>query len=296
MFLGFVGNSPHGETTMCYRQYVLLATHTATTVPFPWYGSLQGGIRPIEALEKRHYSYECKASTQERPYVSRPSRSQQLRNPKLVPKLTNDTLNPLEKKKGVADEELAKAENERAHQSPHTQSLPFQRALPGPRHPARAEHNPPFMGNEAEALFLTAHEVVVKMTAEVEVAALAQIGAEAFVFKHDAEDLSRDPLPSNENETGGQPKGHPSDFRNPDGPQRQRHDDMRSPEPRGRRDERPDQSNVRHDRGRLSPQGRLISNARGGGRGDPQEQTRDRSLSPFSQRLAMTKAMKQGGR
>lgn len=47
---------------------------------------------------ERHYSYECKASTQERPYASRPSRSQQLRNPKLVPKLTNDTLNPLEQK------------------------------------------------------------------------------------------------------------------------------------------------------------------------------------------------------
>ncbi|KAM0557111.1 hypothetical protein ACHAPJ_005374 [Fusarium lateritium] len=50
----------------------------------------------------------------ERPYVSRPSRSQQFQNPKLVPKLTNETLNPLEKKKGVADEELAKAEAERA--------------------------------------------------------------------------------------------------------------------------------------------------------------------------------------
>ncbi|KAJ4863787.1 zinc knuckle domain-containing protein [Trichoderma breve] len=61
----------------------------------------------------RHYSYECKSSTQERPYVSRPSRSQQLRNPKLVPKLTSDTPNPLEKKKGVADEELAKIEAER---------------------------------------------------------------------------------------------------------------------------------------------------------------------------------------
>ncbi|SCO77625.1 uncharacterized protein FRV6_01837 [Fusarium oxysporum] len=63
---------------------------------------------------KRHYSYECKATAQERPYVSRPSRSQQFRNPKLVPKLTNETLNPLEKKKGVADEELAKLEAERA--------------------------------------------------------------------------------------------------------------------------------------------------------------------------------------
>ncbi|KAK4075869.1 hypothetical protein Trihar35433_2429 [Trichoderma harzianum] len=64
-------------------------------------------------MSTRHYSYECKSSTQERPYVSRPSRSQQLRNPKLVPKLTSDTPNPLEKKKGVADEELAKIEAER---------------------------------------------------------------------------------------------------------------------------------------------------------------------------------------
>ncbi|KAG5936480.1 hypothetical protein E4U60_002524 [Claviceps pazoutovae] len=62
---------------------------------------------------ERHYSYECKASSQERPYVSRPSRSQQLRNPKLVPKLTNDTPNPVEKKKGLADEILAKQEAQR---------------------------------------------------------------------------------------------------------------------------------------------------------------------------------------
>ncbi|KAH7148730.1 hypothetical protein EDB81DRAFT_883134 [Dactylonectria macrodidyma] len=65
-------------------------------------------------LTQRHYSYECKASAQDRPYVSRPSRSQQLRNPKLVPKLTNDSPNPLERKEGIADEQLAKAEAERA--------------------------------------------------------------------------------------------------------------------------------------------------------------------------------------
>jgi hypothetical protein len=67
-----------------------------------------------KCLKRGHYSYECKASAQERPYVSRPSRSQQLRNPKLVPKLTNDSPNPLEKKKGIADEELAKKDAERA--------------------------------------------------------------------------------------------------------------------------------------------------------------------------------------
>jgi hypothetical protein len=36
-----------------------------------------------------HYSYDCKAQAQERPYISRPSRSQQLLNPKLKPKLAN---------------------------------------------------------------------------------------------------------------------------------------------------------------------------------------------------------------
>ncbi|TVY81780.1 hypothetical protein LSUE1_G001940 [Lachnellula suecica] len=82
----------------------------------------------------RHYSYECKAIAQERPYVSRPSRTQQLQNPKLVPKLTSDVPNDLLRKlflppavsyefrplltiyslrKGVADELLAKAELER---------------------------------------------------------------------------------------------------------------------------------------------------------------------------------------
>lgn len=55
---------------------------------------------------KRHYSFECKAAGQERPYVSRPSRSQQLRNPKLVPKLNNEVPNELLRKTGVADEIL----------------------------------------------------------------------------------------------------------------------------------------------------------------------------------------------
>ncbi|KAI1105085.1 zinc knuckle-domain-containing protein [Jackrogersella minutella] len=67
-----------------------------------------------KCLKRGHYSYECKSSTQERPYVSRPSRTQQLFNPKLVPKLASDEPNDLQKLKGVADEELAKREAERA--------------------------------------------------------------------------------------------------------------------------------------------------------------------------------------
>ncbi|KAF3761142.1 hypothetical protein M406DRAFT_268535 [Cryphonectria parasitica EP155] len=43
-----------------------------------------------KCLKRGHYSYECKAQLQERPYKARPSRTQQLLNPKLAPKLTND--------------------------------------------------------------------------------------------------------------------------------------------------------------------------------------------------------------
>ncbi|KAK0719687.1 zinc knuckle-domain-containing protein [Lasiosphaeris hirsuta] len=67
-----------------------------------------------KCLKRGHYSYECKAAPQERPYVPRPSRTQQLRNPKLLPKLTNEVPDVLQRKKGVADEELAKKEAERA--------------------------------------------------------------------------------------------------------------------------------------------------------------------------------------
>ncbi|CAP72716.1 uncharacterized protein PODANS_2_1460 [Podospora anserina S mat+] len=69
---------------------------------------------PHLTLTARHYSYECKASAQERPYIPRPSRTQQLFNPKLQPKLTNAVPDDIEKKKGVADKILAEKEAERA--------------------------------------------------------------------------------------------------------------------------------------------------------------------------------------
>ncbi|KAI1622364.1 hypothetical protein EDD37DRAFT_470325 [Exophiala viscosa] len=64
-------------------------------------------------LEESHYSYECKSSAQERPYISRPSRTQQLLNPKLKPKLTSDKPNELLNSRGVADQQLAEAEARR---------------------------------------------------------------------------------------------------------------------------------------------------------------------------------------
>jgi zinc knuckle protein len=70
----FEGNSDHPVPKMLEERYV-------QPTPSSWAQSLP---------QLRHYSYECKAVAQERPYVSRPSRTQQLLNPKLMPKLTSD--------------------------------------------------------------------------------------------------------------------------------------------------------------------------------------------------------------
>lgn len=53
-----------------------------------------------KCLKRGHYSYECKAQLQERPYKARPSRTQQLLNPKLAPKLTNDAPDDATRKLG----------------------------------------------------------------------------------------------------------------------------------------------------------------------------------------------------
>lgn len=67
-----------------------------------------------KCLKRGHYSYECKASAQERPYKSRPSRTQQLLNPQLQPKLNTHVPDDLLPKKGLADQILASKEKERA--------------------------------------------------------------------------------------------------------------------------------------------------------------------------------------
>ena len=48
-----------------------------------------------KCLKRGHYSYECTVSAQDRPYISRPSRTQQLQNPELIPTLSSDNPNHL---------------------------------------------------------------------------------------------------------------------------------------------------------------------------------------------------------
>ncbi|KAI0974049.1 zinc knuckle-domain-containing protein [Xylaria arbuscula] len=84
--------------------------------------STPANVQCQKCLKRGHYSYECKASAQERPYTARPSRTQQLLNPKLAPKLASETPDALQDKKGLADQELAKREAERARKRELEQS------------------------------------------------------------------------------------------------------------------------------------------------------------------------------
>ncbi|KAF1926026.1 uncharacterized protein M421DRAFT_223175 [Didymella exigua CBS 183.55] len=67
-----------------------------------------------KCLQRGHYSYECKAKASERPYKARPSRTQQLLNPTLKPKLTTEVPGDLVRNKGTADDILKKKDEERA--------------------------------------------------------------------------------------------------------------------------------------------------------------------------------------
>ncbi|KAH7204097.1 zinc knuckle-domain-containing protein [Fusarium oxysporum] len=300
--------------------------------------STPSSVQCQKCLKRGHYSYECKATAQERPYVSRPSRSQQFRNPKLVPKLTNETLNPLEKKKGVADEELAKLEAERARErereqrddgliepnikrhrsvSSHSVSTISTTAPRSPspgkdraRSPAQSPRSrSPYLDNSQRGRQDDSRSRSRSRSRSPSLNRSRSPRVEARYRRSDSgsspspEDSdrrdqyrSRDPLPSVKGSAPAtHPREYPSKSRSPHSLRRQRSGSPRSPQPRGRRDERPDRSSTRHDRERLPPRGRFDDRRHGHGGPGPGDQARERSLSPFSQRLAMTQAMK-GGR
>jgi hypothetical protein len=105
-------------TVASYRQklhYTLLPATKPAMFRRPGAGRSKASADTLcqKCLNRGHYSYECKASAQERPYKPRPSRTQQLLNPKLKPKLTTEVPGDLVRKKSVADEILKKKEEDR---------------------------------------------------------------------------------------------------------------------------------------------------------------------------------------
>ncbi|KAI0105184.1 hypothetical protein F4776DRAFT_647603 [Hypoxylon sp. NC0597] len=294
--------------------------------------STPANVQCQKCLKRGHYSYECKASTQERPYLSRPSRTQQLFNPKLVPKLTSDVPDNLQKKKGVADEELAKREAERARkreleeddssaESPKRRrsasydsvsSISTRRSVSPP---PRARQSPaapvdvPRRGHTSPSPVRHAHR------------------KQSYSSASDYErrySPSPPPRPARTGSPSDRPSHRSSSPAHDISPVRSRYSgrdealDRRSPHIRRRRySSSPSRSPPVHDRRRFrsrSPderrgrdrtppqryakrEGRDSAPTRGDDRrreARPQREQRERSLSPFSKRLALTQAMNSG--
>ncbi|KAK8879338.1 zinc knuckle-domain-containing protein, partial [Apiospora arundinis] len=268
-------------------------------------------------ISLRHYSYECKAAAQERPYISRPSRTQQLFNPKLAPKLTEAKPPALESKQGVADQELAKLEAERAKKrelerdddegsergeiskrrrsasydsvstistgrsrsrspspardlsrspSPVRRAAPSRSATPDQRRPQRRGYSRDSRSVERS---------------------LSPVGrARDSYEKHPAEQSSRRGEPARRRPSRSSPRSDRS--RSPAGKKGFR---SRSPQPPMSRTADPHR---RRDGPRAED---YMSDRQGAGRSRdpaPRSQQRERSLSPFSKRLALTQTMNTG--
>ncbi|KAJ5145544.1 uncharacterized protein N7515_000108 [Penicillium bovifimosum] len=253
--------------------------------------------------------YECKAPPQERPYIPRPSRTQQLLNPDLVPKLSSDNPNELLRKEGLADELLARREEERgrkedlgdlsdrySHSPKRDRSLSVATISTNRSYdssPHRGKHG----ANETDRRDDSRSPEKTRKRR----------------YSDSSEDHTGSPQPGRKTRS---PSGEPADDRNT---RRRRRES--SPEERGRhrgsgrhserrrrrsrsldkerikdmRSMTPDVPRDRSYRDRASPPRQFQSGrSRPDSQAQKQEPPRERSLSPFSKRLRLTEAMNHG--
>ncbi|KAI0407651.1 zinc knuckle-domain-containing protein [Xylaria palmicola] len=283
--------------------------------------STPANVQCQKCLKRGHYSYECKTSTQERPYIPRPSRTQQLLNPKLAPKLASDTADAPKNTKGLADQELAKREAERTRQRELEQdddtdndvpksersasydsvSTISTRGLPSPAHrrtsrspmsPGGAARNPsPARGSSRRRSFASGSAYERRHSPSPErhrrdamsprpTRRRTRSPSHDDGLRHGRYD-SEEQL-ANRRHDDGRVKAAQSPSQSPS-PQNRRRFRSRSPRGPWRRDNT-------HPRDHDRPAGPQRG-PRGGG---PSHDTRERSLSPFSKRLALTQAMNAG--
>ncbi|KAH6698617.1 zinc knuckle-domain-containing protein [Verticillium dahliae] len=275
-----------------------------------------------KCLKRGHYSYECKEPAQARPYVPRPSRTQQLRDPKLLPKLTEATPNEAENKKGIADAELAKREAERERQ----RALEARDADSGDEQPRRRNRSASIDSVSAISTDRSASPPPRRRSPSPVASRRRHRSRDATL------DHRRSPSPGSDNGQHAPHRQKPAqrsrsqsearsqspprhrrrsfsrDSRSPPARQDRRYRERDSDRPttseRTRRDRRsPSNSPPRVHQGdrRRSPVPRSSWNTRMDAidaqpkqQRVPQGAPRERSLSPFSQRLALTKAMNDG--
>ncbi|KAL2836171.1 zinc knuckle-domain-containing protein [Aspergillus pseudoustus] len=264
-----------------------------------------------KCLKRGHYSYECKVTAQERPYLARPSRTQQLQNPKLRPQLTTDVPDDLVRTKGTADALLAQREEERGRKRDLDESDPLDsRGLTSKRtrsissisgssvstistnrsrsvSPRRDDRT----GGE-RAKSLTSHHSFSRKRR------LSDSSSGYSVSSYSSRERSRSRTPERNirrrrRESSPKERGRPRNMsRDDDRRERSRSRNIdRDRNARGRRLTTPEKANPRSP----SIDKRLPSyNGRGeDGRNRPPPR-RERSLSPYSKRLALTQAMNMG--
>ncbi|KAK1774161.1 zinc knuckle-domain-containing protein [Copromyces sp. CBS 386.78] len=281
-----------------------------------------------KCLKRGHYSYECKASAAERPYIPRPSRTQQLFNPKLLPKLTQAA--PPQDKKGVADDILAQREAERAKkkeldrddESPSRDVSPrrsrsrsasvdsvstISTRSPSPR-PSRHSRSPPPRRAHAQDFFEPSPKAPSARQRSIDSRDRYSSRRSESPVKHSSRKGSpparrRSPSPRRER---GRERGRGS------GRSRPSRRDYSVSESRSRS---PVRSPVRRDSKGENHRAGGYYRDREDGRGQPRYRSpspqqrplkpepsypppppRERSLSPFSKRLALTKSMNMDGR
>ncbi|KAE9377968.1 hypothetical protein N431DRAFT_435131 [Stipitochalara longipes BDJ] len=265
-----------------------------------------------KCLKRGHYSYECKAVAQERPYVSRPSRTQQLLNPKLMPKLTSDVPQELLRKKGVADEQLAKAEQERGRKRERQSEDPEARGAP--KRMRSASHSSVSVSTISTNMSRSPSPTEIPVNPAVRQPMRTSISRSPQPRKsglHQSRSLTRSPSIS---------RSPPRPKHLTDSEKKRRRNSVSSAESYTSDDcqksrERTDSRSTRRRFQQISPPARgrrtesrspyrgrrRLSNDRQRGRnrfsdGGPPRDTyklppRERSLSPFSKRLALTQAM-----
>ncbi|KAI0472692.1 zinc knuckle-domain-containing protein [Xylariaceae sp. FL0804] len=289
-----------------------------------------------KCLKRGHYSYECKAAAQERPYVPRPSRTQQLFNPKLVPKLSSDVPAPLEKTKGVAAAELAKREAEAAKRrgldrdgdgvdddasrrrrsasydsvstiSTRSPSPPRARRSPGSVSPARGRayrDESPVARPPRQLSYDSTSDHARRYSPSPPRPARGHSPSEApgsskarsrsrysnsGSGRYSARDESLDrrsfrgrPARYSQSPSRSPPPERRRDYRSRS-PERPRHHQSSPRQHRGHRDGRADSGRGPTHGGNIEPR-----------REPPKREVRERSLSPFSKRLALTQSMNMG--
>ncbi|KAL4877181.1 zinc knuckle-domain-containing protein [Aspergillus karnatakaensis] len=259
-----------------------------------------------KCLKRGHYSYECKATAQERPYLARPSRTQQLQNPKLRPQLTTEVPDHGVRTKGTADALVAQREEERRRKreleepkSLDNQGQAAKRSRSISSDSASSVSTLSTNRSRSRSLKRDRHEERTESRQSWSRKRRHSDASSGYsISSYSSKDKPRTRSPERNirrrrRESSPKERGRPRDL-SPDGGRRDRSRSYsmgKAPVARGRRSRTPRET-VPGPNHRGPPSTTFNDHGGGENRGPPPRH--ERSLSPYSKRLALTQAMNLG--